>query len=265
MIHDRHPIAQLGRLFHVVSGEHHGLAARLKSLDEIPQRPARLRIETRGRLIEEDEFGVVHQRQGDRKPLLLAPRQVHRPSIRSLAEVHRVDQLLRGHAMLEEAAEQIEQLGHGQARIQRDALELDADTLLDRLWMVANIEAEHLNRAGLGRSQALENLDRRRLAGAVRAQHAEDFAACDLEAHAVHGLHVAVELSEVGDAYNRRRVERHLTPWVSGAPGACPRSEVPASRSRVDGTAGSRSSYLHRHRDTPGARRRRSIRAPAPT
>ena len=55
----------------------------------------------------------------------------------------------------------------------------------------------------IGLVQALEDLDRRRLARAVGPQQAEDLARVDLEADAVDGLDVAVALVQVGDRDDR--------------------------------------------------------------
>src|SRR5262249_36619576 len=47
---------------------------------------------------------------------------------------------------------------------------------------------------------ALEDLDSGRLAGSVRPQKAEDFAAVDVEVDATHGVLLAVRLAETADA-----------------------------------------------------------------
>ena len=56
--------------------------------------------------------------------------------------------------------------------------------------------AEHLHVAGIGREQALENLDRRGFAGAVRPEEAEAFARADVEIETVDRGDVAVPLHE---------------------------------------------------------------------
>ena len=58
------------------------------------------------------------------------------------------------------------------------------------------MQAEHLDLARIGVEQAFEDLDGRRLAGAVRAEQAEALAARDLEIEAVDGDDVAVALDE---------------------------------------------------------------------
>ena len=68
----------------------------------------------------------------------------------------------------------------------------------------AHVEAEHPDLAGVGLAEALEDLDGRRLAGAVRAEQAEDLARADLEADAVNRLDLAIVLLQV--AYTDDRV-----------------------------------------------------------
>src|SRR5262249_7538340 len=59
-----------------------------------------------------------------------------------------------------------------------------------RVGLPASIE--HLHIAGIRREQPFEDLDRRRLAGAVRTEQTEALAARNVEIEAVHGGHFAV-------------------------------------------------------------------------
>ena len=61
------------------------------------------------------------------------------------------------------------------------------------------VVAEHGDDAARAGAVALEDLDGRRLAGAVGAEQAEDLAGGDLEVDAAHGLMVAVGLVQVAD------------------------------------------------------------------
>ena len=92
VVHDRESIAQDLGLLHVVRREQDRPAIRLEAQDEVPQRSTGGGVETRRRLVEEDELGVVDQRQGD------APAAAAGPPDRTLvwafaplAEVERVD------------------------------------------------------------------------------------------------------------------------------------------------------------------------------
>ena len=53
---------------------------------ELPDRPARLRIEPGCQLIEKHDFGIVDQRERDEESLLLSPRQRHEPRVALFGE-----------------------------------------------------------------------------------------------------------------------------------------------------------------------------------
>src|ERR1035437_3273178 len=114
--------------------------------------------------------------------------------------------------MVEEATEEVEQLGHGQPGVEGHALKLNADALLDRPRVLADVQPEDLDGARVGRTQALEDLNRGCLARAIRAEHSEDLAPRDLEGDSVDGLDVAVVLLQVVDADDGLAALRHLTP-----------------------------------------------------
>src|SRR5512139_4163084 len=64
---------------------------------------------------------------------------------------------------------------------------------------------EHLDRAGIRLEQALEDLDGRGLARAVRAEQPETLAGPDLQVEAGDGHYLAVAFDQTGTAHNRRR------------------------------------------------------------
>ena len=61
------------------------------------------------------------------------------------------------------------------------------------------IEPQDRDGAAIRCAQALDALHRRRLAGAVRPDQAEDLAFFDVERHLVHGDDAAVGLADAGD------------------------------------------------------------------
>ncbi len=61
---------------------------------------------------------------------------------------------------------------------------------------LAGVVAEHRDLAAAARAVALEDLDGRRLAGAVRAEQAEHLAALHGDVDAAHGLELAVALAQ---------------------------------------------------------------------
>ncbi len=123
-----------------------------------------------------------------RQPLTLAARQDLGLRVPPFAELEQVDQLIRRTWVRIEAPEQVDDLDHGQLRVERRRLEADADAWLERVGAVGDVEAEDDRLAAVGRPQALEDLDRRRLARAVRPEQAEDLARGDIEIDPVDGL-----------------------------------------------------------------------------
>ena len=99
-----------------------------------------------------------------------------------------------------EAAEQVDELGHRQLRVQGGGLEADPDARLERVGAAGDVDAEDADLAPVGLAQPLEDLDGRGLARTVRAEQAEDLALRDVEVDAVDGLDVAVALGQAADA-----------------------------------------------------------------
>ena len=86
-----------------------------------------------------------------------------------------------------------------QGRPQLARLEDDADPLAERALAALGSKPSTLDLAGVSLPVALEDLDRRRLAGAVRAEQAEHLARRDLEVDAAHGLDPVVGLPQAAD------------------------------------------------------------------
>jgi hypothetical protein len=193
----RDPVAEDLRLLHVVRGQEHRAALVTERSHDLPERPSRGRIHARRRLVEEDDLGVVHERERDGQPLSLAPGQVPGLRLALLAEVEEVDQLgSRPPAPAEERREQVEELGDGQPRVERRGLERDPDPVLDRVRVARGIDPEDARLAGIGRPEALQDLDRRRLPRPVGAEEPEDLAAADLEVDPVDGVRRPVRLPQ---------------------------------------------------------------------
>ena len=143
-------------------------------------------------------------------------------------------------------------LGAGEVGVEAVELGDDADPLLRLAHLRRQRQAERLDRAAVGAGQAEADADRRRLAGAVRADHAEALARHDLEREIVDDGGVAELLRQVRDAKQRlghgsaprrptpiRRCRRRLRsrPAPAGRPARrrpsarCRRRESPSSGS----------------------------------
>ena len=102
------------------------------------------------------------------------------------------DQLAR-HAV--ELGVQAHVLLGGQVGVERRVLEDEADVAPHRVALAVDVEAGDDRRAAGRRDERAEHRDRRRLAGAVGAEEAEDLTRRDLEVDPAHGLDLAVALA----------------------------------------------------------------------
>ena len=87
-------------LVQVVGGEDDGRAEGAQVLDDRPAPSARLGIEPRGRLVEEDELGVAGERQGEVEPASLPAGELTNDGVALGGELDDRQQLLRAGAAL---------------------------------------------------------------------------------------------------------------------------------------------------------------------
>ena len=75
VVHDRHPVAELVGFFHVVGGQHDRLPLGVEVPQEIPQRQAALGVESRRRLVEEEDGRTVEDGSRHHEALRHAARE----------------------------------------------------------------------------------------------------------------------------------------------------------------------------------------------
>ncbi len=105
-----------------------------------------------------------------------------------------------------EAAKECQDLAHLQLLRELRLLQLDAEPAAQRQAVASPPIAEHLDVTGVGVPEAFEDLDGRRLAGAVRAEHAEALAGADLEVEPGDGNDIAVFLDQAAAGERQFRV-----------------------------------------------------------
>ena len=176
LAHHRDAVGELLGLVEVVRREQDGLAERAERADHLPRRAARLRVEAGRRLVEEDEVGIADERDAEVEPPLLAARERLDARVRLLLEPDERDHLVDVARRAVVAGEDRVRLAHRQVRPQLRLLEDDADPLAEVRSRPLGIVAEHAHLAGVALAVALEDLDGRRLAGAVRSEQPEDLA-----------------------------------------------------------------------------------------
>ena len=163
--------------------EHDGDAALAVQLhEEVPHALLRDDVEPDRRLVEEHDLGIVEQRRGEVAAHALAERELshgrpeERLELEELGEARQVllVALLR-HAI--DVTEQLERVAQRQVPPELDPLaEDDADPPRQLDPLPRGIEPGDANAPGRGHEDPGEHLDRGRLAGAVRAEVAEELA-----------------------------------------------------------------------------------------
>ena len=125
--------------------------------------------------------------------------------VRLLGEPDQLDHLVDRPRVRVVAGVARQDLPHRVVRLDGQLLQHDADpraqpTLGDA---VGGIDPERLDAPAAAVPEALEDLDRGGLAGAVRPEQREHLAALHLEAHVAHGEGVPVGLGEMLDGHRR--------------------------------------------------------------
>jgi hypothetical protein len=212
------------RFIHVRRRQDRGFPRELELVDEIPELPACLRVEARGRFIEEQQIRITDQRARQREALLLAAREGTHTSVLLFVKLDEGDD--RGHlrALMEKAAEQPHRLTHGELFGQLCVLQLDTEALAQAAGVCAPPEAEDLNLARIRLGEALANLDRGRLSSTVGTEKTETLAQAHLQVEAGHGGDVLVALSKIADLKGggRRYLNQVFTPLCpEHAPRCC--------------------------------------------
>ena len=194
VVHDRDLVAERVGLVHVVRGQHDRLAAGLDQIDEVPEVPARLRVEAGRGFVEEEHLRVIDDRERHQEPLALAAGKLARVPVEELFEAAETDDLRHVHGPGIEVLEQPQGLAHGQEFLERRDLELDARFSPERR---THRRAFVQSGAGVASLDAFDDLDQRGLARAVRSEQTEADALPDRQADVVHSAHAGVGLDDV--------------------------------------------------------------------
>ena len=124
------------------------------------------------------------------------PPERRRTTCAGVAQPDEVEQPLGVVGVVVERGEQPQRFERPHARVQPALLEHHADARAQRGRVARRVEAEDPHRAGVGGAVALEDLDGRGLARAVRPEQAEHLADADREVEPVDGRAIAVALHE---------------------------------------------------------------------
>ena len=184
-VEDGDAVAETLGFLEPVGGEKDGDAAFAQAVDQLVHLAGCDRIETGGRLVEEDDRRIAEQRACERDALAEPLREAAAGIVRAAGEVDRRQRLPDPRLRLCELVqpgEELEVLGHGETQVEAGVLGHHRDPLAD-LDAVRRVEQQtrDAGRARGGGDQGGEHAHGGRLAGAVRAEKAEHLTGGDAE------------------------------------------------------------------------------------
>ena len=172
-------------------------------LDGLADDVGRLRVQGRGGLVEEDDRRIVEQGPGDRELLLHALAERAGDVVAPLPEREQAqvafDALGAGGGVeVVQATEELEVVARRQLVVEARRLGQDADPRPDSVRLLADVEALDRRRALARGDERGEHPDRRRLAGPVGSQQAQDLAPRDRQIHVADRPQVPKSATEAG-------------------------------------------------------------------
>ena len=207
---DRCGVAQPFHFLQLVADIEDGAAFRLQPIQHDKQLIGFLRRQHRGRLVEDQEFRILHQRPHDLDALALAHRQLPHLALGIERKPVNIGHLLqtRGHVLEEFLAVQPQRhiLGDGEIVEQREVLEHHADAARARLGRTGedHLLALPAHFAVARLDQSIDRLDQRRLPGAVFAKQRVNLLRPDVDVDPVVGEKAAIALGETKGLQQRR-------------------------------------------------------------
>ena len=177
----------------------------LDALELQPQVVAQLGVERRERFVHQVQRWVAHQRTADRHTLHLPARELGGRVLQLVVDAqhacHVKDLALHlglGCRVHRRAQREGQVVVHAQVRVERVLLEHEGHVAQGR-GEGGDVAPADVHLAGVGPFEPGDEPQRRRLAGAARAEQHNELAAGDVEVEAAHGLHVAKTFSDADE------------------------------------------------------------------
>ena len=213
----RDPVGQVFRLVHVMGGEEDGLAELPQPGHDLPGRAAGGRVETGGRLVQEDEFRVADEGEGEIEAAPVAAGEPGAERARLLGEADQGDGLVDISRRAVEPGVHGQALPDGQAGLRLRLLQDHAHAVPPGAARRGRVVPQDPDLSLRARPEAFEDLDRRGLTRAVRAEEGEDLAPPHLQINARHRLAAGVALDQPAHADRRLREHIHceFAPWFA--------------------------------------------------
>jgi hypothetical protein len=179
VVDDHQAVTECIGLFEVVRRQEDRRAMVAKHPDVVPQVGSILWIESRARLVQEQDFGLVDDAEGDVEPPALSARIGLHPPVSELRDVEDLHQRLgagghRGEVAPVGAALKDEVLSPSGEIVCATELADVADARTNLLRMPGDVDPCNRRFTAVDGKQRRQHTERRRLAGAVRAEEAED-------------------------------------------------------------------------------------------
>jgi hypothetical protein len=189
----------------VVARQQDRRALRAEFAQELPRGRPRLDVHPGRRLVEDRHGGPADEGKGERQPLPLPAGQAAEPRLRRrLRQADRPKQLVRVTRRSMEAGVESDHLPRGHPRLDpAAALEHQPDPRPVVAAGGRRVGTEHGDGPVIGPPVALDDLDRRRLAGAVRPEQGEDLARGDPEGEVADDGPAVICLGQPGDLDRR--------------------------------------------------------------
>jgi hypothetical protein len=199
----RDPVGQVFRLVHVMGGEKDCLAELPEPGNDLPGGAAGGRVETSGRLVQEDELWVADEGQGEIEPTPLATGEPGAERACLLGETDQGDGLVDIPRRAIEPGVQGQTLPDGQAGLGLRILQDHAHPVPPRTARRGRVVPQDRNLSLAALPEPFEDLNRRGLPCAVRAEEGEDLSPSHLEIDARDRLVTAVALNQAAHADHR--------------------------------------------------------------
>ena len=192
------------------------LATRGQGLERVAQLHDPARVQAVGRLVEQEELGVVEQRNGDAEPLL-HPHRVSGDAVACpIAQAHQFEKLFDAglsHGPTGRAHDP-QVFARREVRVERRRFDQGAHVVEDVAPRTVEALAEERDRARVGADEPGQQAHRRRLAGAVGSQETVDHAARDFQVETGQGRLPAVRLLKTAGRKGQCRRCGHGLPCV---------------------------------------------------
>ncbi len=202
--------AELLGLFQIMRRQEDRHSVGIEGAKPLPQLEAQLDVDAGGRLVENQQLGLVNQRASQREPAFLTARDFRVLEMRVRGKPEALEQHVG--ALVDLLAAQTVVAGGVNENVAQREVPVEVELLrrepdqAPRLTPIALVVvAEDADRAGARARQADDRVDRRRLARAVGAEEAEELAGADAQRDAVDGGKAAVPLDEMLDLDGGRR------------------------------------------------------------